>query len=85
MDHETSHVCGGLPVSTILALVTRCHHHEAYTLSVQMVHQTDDEPAVVSSIRIPFGPFDDLEQITRLTTVTLESFVAELAEFRPTS
>lgn len=83
MDHETSHICGGLPVSTVIAFVTRCHHHQAVTLSVQMIRQDADDPQVVSSIRIPFGPFDDHDTMAEVIATTVRCFVDDLAALQP--
>lgn len=80
MEHQHTHVCGGLPVSQVMVIVTRCHFHEAYTLSVELRRQEDEDPKVLLHEVVEYGPFDSFEEIVRrvcgVTTVHVDALMA---------
>jgi hypothetical protein len=78
MDHEISHVCGGLPVSYASLWATRCHHHEALTVRGEIVVQRHEVPEIFHTELLVFGPFDTREEITEQCAILAENLVAAL-------
>lgn len=57
------HPCGNLPLTSVHAHLHYCHHHQAWFATVERILQEDDDPRVVSSGHIDFGPFDRLDDV----------------------
>ena len=52
--------CGSLPVSGINVSAHYCHHHQAWSTSVETWRQLDGERLeLLHSAQMSFGPFDE--------------------------
>lgn len=61
-------------------MVTRCHHHEAWSVVVELRLQQLEEPVVLQETRVDFGPFDSDETIgVRIATALRSTLDAHRA------
>lgn len=65
MDHG-SEPCASIPKTHVSVDLVRCHHHQAWRLTVT-TYREDDTMMVAAdlSITVDFGPFDGAEDVIR--------------------
>ncbi len=71
-----THPCGNVPVSTIVAMLHYCHHHQAWFARVERRLQDGDDVEVVALAQMQFGPFDRMVEVEEWLHETLGGLLA---------
>lgn len=65
MEHQ-SDPCASIPKTHVSVDLVRCHHHQAWTMTLHTYHEDAEITSDVAHCTVVhFGPFDGVEDVLR--------------------